>query len=151
MKRSHTRVMQNKALLASGLLLMLLLGSALFPRQAKAASGGCEHNPVTLNGLTSYACVVLAQPCLREYDLLTHTVVGCLPFGSTISVSAQYQFSAYPVNGGTIWDQLKNGNVVSDFYVNTSHYNAFSPPLPQCTLIGGNGWVGGSCHDPSAD
>ena len=109
------------------------------------ASWGCENNPVNINGGTAYACITLAQPCLRERDLISFAVVGCLPYGTTIDVFGQYAFPARVANGSDIWDEMTSGPIVSDSYVNTSNFNASSPPIPSCQVIGGAGWIGGSC------
>jgi hypothetical protein len=108
---------------------------------ASLASWGCENDPVQINGLTYYACVTQAQPCLRERDPFSFATVGCLPYASTIFVFGQFAFASRVVNGSDIWDLLSNGTIVSDDYVNTSNFNAYSPPIPSCQMVAGPGWV----------
>lgn len=120
----------------------IILGFVILsPGQAKA-EGGCENNPV---GYHVYACTALGYPCLNERNIFTHAWQGCIPYGATIYVTAQYDFTAFPVFGSTIWDQLQDGNVVSDYYVNTGNYAVFSPPIPQCFIGGGPGGFIGGC------
>jgi hypothetical protein len=148
MKQAFTCMRRGKKLALLAIALALLLGvlnSVLFPEQAQAASWGCEHNPVQINGTTYYACITLAQPCLRERNLLSFAIEGCLPYRSTIFVAAQFAFAGQVVNGSDIWDQIENGSIVSDDYVNTSNFDAYSPPIPSCWVIGGVGWIGGEC------
>ncbi len=122
-----------------------ILSTILLPGKAYAASWGCEHNPVNSNGITLYTCITTAQPCLHVRNLITFAVTGCLPYHSTIYVYGQYTWNSYVAAGSDIWDGIKGGGVVSDAYVNTSHFNAPSPPIPTCEVIGGPGWIGGSC------
>jgi hypothetical protein len=126
-------------------LLVGLIGFIGASGKAHAASWGCEHNPVQINGWTAYACQIQAWPCLRERNLLSFAIEGCLSDGTTVDVIGQFAFPNHVVNGSDIWDMLENSLIVSDDYVTTSNYDAFSPPIPQCWLGGGSGWSGGGC------
>jgi hypothetical protein len=63
---------------------------------------------------------------------LGYSNVGSLLEGQQIQISCQQQ-SGSAVGGSDIWDQLTNGNWVSDFYTTTPVYAAFSPGIPQCS------------------
>jgi beta-glucanase (GH16 family) len=99
-----------------------------FAPQAYATTG-CEQHSVSGH---LYQCVVEvgAGMCLRERDVTTFALEGCLPHGSTVDLARQVRLKNHPVNGSTIWDILQNGWMVSDDYLDTGHYNAFSPPIP---------------------
>lgn len=63
---------------------------------------------------------------------LNYGSAGSLLEGQQIQISCQQQ-SGSAVGGSDIWDQLTNGNWVSDFYTTTPVYAAFSPGIPQCS------------------
>lgn len=106
-------------------LLFGILSVALSPRQAHAASRGCEHNPVNINRSAYYACITTAQPCLHVRDLISFAITECLPYHTTIYVYGQYTWSAHVAAGSDIWDGIRGGGVVSDTYVNTSNLMHF--------------------------
>jgi RHS repeat-associated protein len=63
---------------------------------------------------------------------LTYGSAGSLLEGQQIQISCQQQ-SGSAVGGSDIWDQLANGNWVSDFYTTTPVYAGFSPGIRQCS------------------
>ena len=63
---------------------------------------------------------------------LTYGSAGSLLEGQQIQIGCQQQ-SGSAVGGSDIWDQLTNGNWVSDFYTTTPVYAGFSPGIRQCS------------------
>jgi len=57
-------------------------------------------------------------------------IVGRLPEASIIEISCQT--SGTLVNTSTVWDQLSNGDYVSDYFTNTPAKNGFSSNIPRC-------------------
>ena len=118
-----------------GLVLLLLFGLALglfgVSGVAQAASG-CEHEHVA----QGYRCIVEvgAGACLRERNVTTFAIEACVSRGTIVYVVGQVRLTDHTVSGSAIWDLLNNGRMVSDYYVNTGHYNAFSPPIPNPTM-----------------
>jgi hypothetical protein len=53
-----------------------------------------------------------------------------LATGTAVQVACQTRGSS--VLGSTVWDRLANGNYVTDYYVDTPAFNAFSPGIPVC-------------------
>jgi hypothetical protein len=143
--RQHGAEKKGFAMVSVLALLLGIVSFLLSSGQAHAASWGCENNPVNMNGLTYYACITTAQPCLRVRDLISFAVIGCLPYDTTIYVYGQYTWSTHVAAGSDIWDGIQGRGVISDAYVNTSNFNAPSPPIPSCEIIGGTGWIGGTC------
>lgn len=144
-QRRGRRWLANSVVLA---VLLGVFGLLCSPQQANAATTatGCEQQRVTIHGITYAACLTLAQPCLRVHDLTTFAVQGCLPFHTSIDVFGQWRLPNHVEEGSDLWDSLKGGGLVLDAFVNTSHVNAPSPPLPTCAIVGGPGWMGGACH-----
>jgi hypothetical protein len=57
---------------------------------------------------------------------VVHSVANNSPIDITCQVHGEV------VNGSNIWNKLADGTFVSDFYCDTPHFNAFSPPIPVC-------------------
>ena len=119
-----------------GMVVMLLLSAVLsiigFSGMANAASAGCEQHQVTQGTHRYYQCTVEvgAGACLRERNVTTFAIEACVRGGTTVDVARQVSLKNHSINGSTIWDILNNGRMVSDDYINTGRYNAFSPPIP---------------------
>ncbi len=132
---------KNKRRIAFVLSLALLLSSLLFalfvvPGQVQAASKGCEYNPKKIDGQTYYQCMVIGTGnCLNERSVSAFaTIEACVPDDTVLFVARQEKLTNHPIHGSVIWDILQGGELmVSDYYINTSHYNAFSPPIPSST------------------
>jgi surface antigen len=56
--------------------------------------------------------------------------VGVLAIGAAVQVACQTRGGS--VRGSSVWDRLANGAYVSDYYVDTPAFNAFSPGIPVC-------------------
>ena len=65
---------------------------------------------------------------------VSYPVVGHAKKGDEVDVACQEHGDTVSSGGHStdIWDQLKNGSWISDFYVDTPVEGAFSPPIPQC-------------------
>jgi surface antigen len=81
---------------------------------------------------TTNLYLTLGDPSVHERSgpSSSDSVVGSLPFHSSISIACQTTGS--DINGSDIWDRLSGGQYVSDYFVNTPNVNAWSPPLTQC-------------------
>lgn len=117
----------------------VLRTSDTFELPHTSASFGCQNNPVSINADTYYRCEVLASPCLRVHGTSHGGIVGCLSYGSTIYVFCQVMRD--DVNGSRIWENIywtaTNDLVfISDYYVNTANYAAYSPPIKECFFGG---------------
>lgn len=129
----HSRRLQA---LAAALMLVLIVVSLLFMNlpsvgAAAAGAGGCERSPVG----SAYKCqVVGATICLNERNMAAFDDIrACVPNGTTLYVVRQVRLSGHSIHGSDIWDVLQSANpvlLVSDYYINTSHYDEFSPPIP---------------------
>jgi hypothetical protein len=64
-----------------------------------------------------------AYPVIRTEDEGDQVDIVCQAHGQTVSNG---------VSSSDIWDELKDGGWVSDFYVDTPVAGDFSPPIPQC-------------------
>lgn len=99
------------------LILSSLLGFVGLP-QARAASEGCEHHPVSRAGHTYYQCRVLASHGLNVRNATSFAIEAGLPFGATIYVARQIRHTVPGVvHGGPIWDVLQSGQVVDDSWL----------------------------------
>jgi beta-glucanase (GH16 family) len=105
----------------------MVFGLLGFSGIAQAATG-CEHHHTT----QGYRCIVEVGVgmCLHERNVTTFAIEACAPRGTIVYVIKQVRLKSHPVNGTTIWDILDNGRMISDDYINTGRYNAFSPPIP---------------------
>jgi surface antigen len=83
--------------------------------------------------------LTLASPSLnvRSAPSTSATVVGSLPYHSTISIACQTSGSL--VVASTVWDRLTNGYYVSDYWTNTPAIDTFTSTIPRCdsTSTGG--------------
>jgi uncharacterized protein YraI len=60
----------------------------------------------------------------------TSKQVGVLPIGNEVDLRCQEAGSV--VKGSAVWDQLTNGEWVSDYFVDTPNIGDFSYPIPIC-------------------
>ena len=59
-----------------------------------------------------------------------YSEIGTLPMRSIIHISCQISGGA--VRSTKVWDQLTNGNYVSDYYIDTPAVNGFTSGIPRC-------------------
>jgi surface antigen len=89
--------------------------------------------PATAANAASYGpYLTVASPSLNERSSpsTSATVVGSLPYHSTIYISCQTSGSL--VGASYIWDRLTNGAYVSDYWTNTPGQNTWTSTIPQC-------------------
>ncbi len=81
---------------------------------------------------SAYSYTVYGTPSLNEYSsgASSGRLVGSLPEGQ--SVSLKCQGDGRNVKGSSVWDELTNGDWISDFYVDTPNVGTFSEPIPLC-------------------
>ena len=77
--------------------------------------------------------VTVASPSLNERSApsTSATVVGSLPYHSTIYISCQTSGSL--VGASYIWDRLTNGAYISDYWTNTPGQNTWTTSISRCT------------------
>src|SRR5206468_4264667 len=89
--------------------------------------------PATAADAASYGpYLTVASPSLNERSSpsTSATVVGSLPYHSTIYISCQTSGSL--VGASYIWDRLTNGAYVSDYWTNTPGQSTWTSTIPQC-------------------
>jgi hypothetical protein len=81
---------------------------------------------------SAYSYTVYGTPSLNEYSAAASSgkLVGSLSEGQ--SVSLKCQGDGRNVKGSSVWDELTNGDWISDFYVDTPNVGTFSEPIPLC-------------------
>jgi hypothetical protein len=67
---------------------------------------------------------------LRAGPGTSYRVVGSLPAGRAVTITCQALGTS--VNGSSIWDRLSTSGWVTDYYMGTPRFNAFSPGIPRC-------------------
>ena len=125
--------------LSIGLLLLITMSAIGLWSGAKADAAsavGCEHHAVSRNRQQYYLCLVETpqETWLPEHNASSFAVESTLPTQAVVYVAKQVRLRNHVVNGSSIWDVLQNGLLVSDDYINTGRYNAFSPPIPNGSL-----------------
>jgi surface antigen len=76
--------------------------------------------------------LTVASPSLNERSAPSTgaTIIGSLPYASTIYISCQTSGSL--VGASVVWDQLTNGAYISDYWTNTPGFDTWTPSIPRC-------------------
>jgi hypothetical protein len=88
----------------------------------------------------------------RTSPWTSSTIRYRLAEGQGIDIRCQYEGQV--IGGTRIWDRLRDGAWVTDYYVNTPNYNNYSPGLEPCNNVAVN-WaksqVGSTAHEGMCD
>jgi uncharacterized protein YraI len=105
---------------------VMFVGVFLVVATPIGSAGGTTYPfQITIPGATSGTVNVRTGPGTN------YGIAYTLSDGSSIQIACQ--ISGTDVDGTSVWDQLGDGNYVSDYYATTPVPYGFSPPIPLCS------------------